>query len=133
MFTILTITVDKKTLRGWNKPTGYIDGDDRPVYGEFDNYLTVMVKPSMTLEGDGFVKVCLYKDGKEVVSTYPDFLFDPICLEYNGEEYHIKLEKECKEKKTRAKMHGGLFLKEDLENVEKRSTSDAHKNQRYYQ
>lgn len=30
-------------------------------------------------------------------------------------------------------MHGGLFLKEDLENVEKGSTSDAHKTQRYYQ
>lgn len=70
------------------------------MYGEFDNYLTVMVKPSMTLEGDGFVKVCLYKDGKEVASTYPDFLFDPICLEYNGEEYHIQLKRRSLNKKN---------------------------------
>ena len=112
----MKLNLDKKTLRGWDKPTGYIDGDDRPVYGEFDNYLTVMVKPSMTLEGDGFVKVCLYKDGKEVASTYPDFLFDPICLEYNGEEYHIQLEKECKEKRPELKYTEDLFLKEDESN-----------------
>ena len=35
-------------------------------------------------------------------------------------------------KKTEAEIHGGLFLKEDLENVEKESTSDAHKNQKYH-
>ena len=35
-------------------------------------------------------------------------------------------------KKTEAEIHGGLFLKEDLENVEKGSTSDAHKNQKYH-
>ena len=40
------------------------------------------------------------KDGKEVASTYPDFLFDPIRLEYNGEEYHIQLEKECKKSES---------------------------------
>ena len=95
----LTITIDKETLKNWDNPTGYMDGWYKPVWGEFDNYLTVRVKPSMTLEGDDFVEVCLYKDGKEVASTYPDFLFDPICLEYNNEEYHIQLEKECKEKR----------------------------------
>ena len=92
------IMVDKETLKGWDKPTGYIDGEYRPVYGEFDNYLTVSVKPSITLEGDDSIEVCLYKNGKKVASTYPDFLFDPIYLEYNGEEYHIQLKKECEEK-----------------------------------
>ena len=96
----LTITVDKETLKNWDNPTGFMDGWYKPVWGEFDNYLTVRVKPSTTLEGDDFVEVCLYKDGKEVASTYPDFLFDPIRLEYNGEEYHIQLEKECKKSES---------------------------------
>ena len=95
----LTITVDEETLKDWDNPTGFMDGGYKAVWGEFDNYLTVKVKPSMTLEGDDFIEVCLYKDGKEVSSTYPDFLFDPIRLEYNNEEYHIQLEKECKEKR----------------------------------
>ena len=93
----LTITVDEETLKDWDNPTGFMDGGYKAVWGEFDNYLTVRVKPSMTLEGDDFVEVCLYKDGKEVSSTYPDFLFDPIRLEYNNEEYHIQLEKKCEE------------------------------------
>ena len=96
----LTITIDEETLKDWRNPTGFMDGGYKAVWGEFDNYLTVRVKPSMTLEGDGFTEVCLCKDGKEVASTYPYFLFvDPICLEYNGEEYHIQLKKECKEKR----------------------------------
>ena len=95
----LTITVDEETLKDWDNPTGFMDGGYKAVWGEFDNYLTVRVKPSMTLEGDDFTEVCLYKNGKEVSSTYPDFLFDPIRLEYNNEEYHIQLEKECKEKR----------------------------------
>lgn len=101
----LTITVDKETLKNWDNPTGFMDGGYKAVWGEFDNYLTVRVKPSMTLGGDDFIEVCLYKDDKEVVSTYPDFLFDPIYLEYNGEEYHIQLKKECEEK-TEAEIHG---------------------------
>ena len=94
---------------GWDKPTGYIDGEFRPVYGEFDNYLIVSVKPSITLEGDDSIEVCLYKNGKKVASTYPDFLFDPICLEYNGEEYHIQLKKECEEKKTKLRYTEDYF------------------------
>lgn len=87
-------------MKGWDNPTGYIDGDYRPVYGEFDDGIIVRINPSITLEGDDFNEVCLCKDGKEVASMYPYFLFvDPICLEYNGEEYHIQLEKECKEKR----------------------------------
>ena len=89
----LTITIDEETLKDWGNPTGFMDGGYKTVWGEFDNYLTVKVEPYMTLEGDDLIEVCLYKDGKEVASTYPDFLFKPICLEYNGEEYHIQLEK----------------------------------------
>lgn len=88
----LTITVDRETLEGWDDPLGFMDGGYRAVWGEFENGITVKVEPSMTLEGDDFTKVYLYKDGKEVASTYPYFLFDPICIEYNNEEYHIQLE-----------------------------------------
>lgn len=96
----LTITVDKETLKGWDKPTGYIDGDYRPVYGEFDDGITVRINPSITLEGDDFNEVSLYEGDKRVAFTSPCFLFGhPIYVEYNGEEYHIQLEKECKEKR----------------------------------
>ena len=87
----LTITVDRDILKGWDDPLGFMNGGYRAVWGEFDNGITIEVEPSMTLEGDDFTEVYLYKDGEKVASTYPYFLFDPICIEYNNEEYHIQL------------------------------------------
>lgn len=87
----LTIMVDRETLEGWDDYLGFMNGGYRAVWGEFDNGITVKVQPSITLEGDDYTEVYLYKNGKKVASTYPYFLFDPICVEYNNEEYHIQL------------------------------------------
>lgn len=87
----LTITVDREILKGWDDPLGFMNGGYYPVEGRFDDGVTAKVIPSMTLEGDDYTEVYLYKDGKKVASTYPYFLFDLICIEYDNEEYHIQL------------------------------------------
>lgn len=89
----LTITVDRDILKGWDNPLGFMNGGYRSVEGQFDNGVVVKVKPFITLEGDDFDEVYLYKDGKEVAFTSPYNLFDPICIEYNNEEYHIQLKR----------------------------------------
>lgn len=89
----LTIMIDRETLEGWDDPLGFMDGGYSAVWGEFDNGIAVKAEPSMTLEGDDFIEVYLYKGGNKVASTYPYFLFDPICIEYNNEEYHIQLKR----------------------------------------
>ena len=89
----LTITVDRETLKGWDDPLGFMNGGYYPVEGQFDDGVVVRIKPFITLEGDDFDEVYLYKDGKEVAFTSPYNLFDPICIEYNNEEYHIQLKR----------------------------------------
>ena len=89
----LTITVDRDILKGWDDPLGFMNGGYYPVEDQFDDGVVVRIKPFITLEGDDFDEVYLYKDGKEVAFTSPYNLFDPICIEYNGEEYHIQLKR----------------------------------------
>lgn len=66
-----------------------MNGGYYPVEDQFDDGVAVRIKPFITLEGDDSDMVYLYKDGKEVGFTSPYNLYDPICIEYNGEEYHI--------------------------------------------
>ena len=89
----LTITVDRDILKGWDDPLGFMNGGYYPVEDQFDDGVVVRIKPFITLEGDDFDEVYLYKDGKEVAFTSPYNLYDPICIEYNGEEYHIQLKR----------------------------------------
>lgn len=89
----LTITVDRDILKGWDDPLGFMNGGYRSVEGQFDDGVVVKIKPFITLEGDDSDMVYLYKDGKEVGFTSPYNLYDPICIEYNGEEYHIQLKR----------------------------------------
>ena len=89
----LTIMVDRDTLKGWDDPLGFMNGGYYPVEDQFDDGVVVRIKPFITLEGDDFDEVYLYKDGKEVAFTSPYNLFDPICIEYNNEEYHIQLKR----------------------------------------
>ena len=58
-----------------------------------DDGVEVVVKPFITLEGDDCDEGYLYKDGKEVAFTSPYNLFSLICMEYNGEEYHLQLKR----------------------------------------
>ena len=89
----LTITVDRDILKGWDDPLGFMNGGYYPVEDQFDDGVVVRIEPFITLEGDDFDEVYLYKDGKEVAFTSPYNLFDPICIEYNNEEYHIQLKR----------------------------------------
>lgn len=89
----LTITVDRDILKGWDDPLGFMNGGYYPVEGQFDDGVVARIKPFITLEGDDFDEVYLYKDGKEVAFTSPYSLFDPIYIEYNNEEYHIQLKR----------------------------------------
>ena len=89
----LTITVDRDILKGWDDPLGFMNGGYCPVEDQFDDGVVVRIQPFITLEGDDFDEVYLYKDGKEVAFTSPYNLNDPICIEYNNEEYHIHLKR----------------------------------------
>lgn len=89
----LTIEVDRDTLEDWDDPLGFMNGGYKIVRGKFDDGVEAVVRPFMTLEGDDFDEVYLYKDGEEVAFTSPYNLFSLICLEYNGEEYHIQVKR----------------------------------------
>lgn len=87
----LTIEVGRSTLEDWGDPLGFMNGGYKIVRGKFDDGVEAVVRPFMTLEGDDFDEVYLYKDGEEVAFTYPHSLFSLICLKYNNEEYHIRI------------------------------------------
>ena len=89
----LTIKVGRDILKGWDDPLGFMNGGYRSVEGQFDDGVVVKIKPFITLESDDSDQVYLYKDGKEVGFTSPYNLYNPICIEYNGEEYHIQIKR----------------------------------------
>lgn len=88
----MKVRVDRDILDDWKNPLGFMDGGYASVTFMFPDGVTGEIRPFMTLEGDDYFSLQLYKDGKVVAKSFPDDVWKPTVIQYNGKEYCVQLE-----------------------------------------